>query len=216
MKQWGPAILLATACAVAALPGYAQAQGQSAVTTASLNLRAGPARDYPAVINLPAGHKVVVQSCLADYTWCDVASGTSHGWVYAGNLNTLYKDKYVPVLKNGAAAGIAVSAFVLGDYWSQHYTGRSWYKDRDYWANRPAPLPNSPYAGRPGSTASGPVSSGGAVVAHPPRSNPTYTKPPAGQVNAPDVAASQPAQPLPRGEQQFRDNTSRGAGANSQ
>jgi uncharacterized protein YraI len=117
----------------------AQAQGQLAYTAKTVNLRAGPARDYPIVATLPPRFQVAVQGCLPDYTWCDVIAGPSRGWMYAGNINYAYQNTYVPVLNYGAVIGIGVLAFVLDDYWGRHYHNRSWYGDRHRWANRPAP-----------------------------------------------------------------------------
>lgn len=137
MKHLGPLALLTMA--VWALPCAAQAQGQVAFTAKTVNLRAGPARDYPIVAVLPAGYQVAVQGCLPDYRWCDVAAGPHRGWVYGGNINYSYQNTYVPVLNYGAIIGIGVLAFVLDDYWGHYYPDRPWYGERHRWLNRPAP-----------------------------------------------------------------------------
>lgn len=143
----------ALAAALFAVPGLAQAQVQTAVTARTVNLRAGPAADYPAVAVLPAGFAIAVQGCLPDYTWCDVIAGYSRGWMYAGNIDYYYQDRYVPVLNYGPAIGIGALAFVLNDYWGSHYRERRWYGERHRWIDRHGPryepVPGWP-AQRPG------------------------------------------------------------------
>src|SRR6185369_7853383 len=115
--------------------------GQPAFTAKTVNVRAGPARDYPIVAVLPPGFEVGVQGCLPDYSWCDVIAGDSRGWVYGGKINYPYQNAYVPVLNYGPVIGIGVLTFVLGDYWGRHYRHRPFYGERQRWINRPAPAP---------------------------------------------------------------------------
>ncbi|HXD39329.1 MAG TPA: SH3 domain-containing protein [Ramlibacter sp.] len=138
MKHLARLLLLATACALASA---AQAQGQLAFTAKMVNVRAGPARDYPIVAVLPPGFQVGVQGCLPDYSWCDVIAGESRGWVYGGNINYPYQNAYVPVMEYGPIIGIGVLAFVLDDYWGRHYRHRPFFAERHRWINRPAPAP---------------------------------------------------------------------------
>src|SRR6185295_13458915 len=107
MKHLGPLLLSAIACT---LPCMTQAQGQPALTAKTVNVRAGPARDYPIVAVLPPGFEVGVQGCLPDYSWCDVIAGASRGWVYGGNINFAYQNAYVPALDYGPIIGIGVVA----------------------------------------------------------------------------------------------------------
>jgi uncharacterized protein YraI len=113
-----------------------QAQPQSAVTARPENLRAGPAPDYPMVAVLPAGFPLSVQGCLPEYTWCDVIAGQSRGWMYAGSINYYYQNRYVPVINYGAVLGIGALAFVLNDYWGNHYRDRRFYGERQRWEGR--------------------------------------------------------------------------------
>lgn len=149
MKTRGRCLL---AMLLYALAFAAQAQERDAFTARQVNLRAGPARDYPLVAVLPAGYQVAVQGCVAGYTWCDVLAGPDRGWVYAGNINAARQNGTVPVLSQGAAMGIPVLAFVLDDYWGLHYQDRPWYGQRHRRILRPAPAPPQapPPAGVPG------------------------------------------------------------------
>src|SRR5215208_2181985 len=139
MKYPGPFMFSVLAACV--LPLTVQAQGQVAYTAKTVNVRAGPARDYPIVAVVPPGYQVVVEGCLPDYAWCDVLAGPSRGWVYAGNINYAYQNTYVPVLNYGAVLGIGVLAFALDDYWGRHYYNRPWYGERQRWIHRPSPAP---------------------------------------------------------------------------
>ena len=133
--------MAAAAVALAAAASTAQAQ-QLAMTVEQANLRAGPDPSYPTVAVVPPGVYVTVQGCLADYRWCDVSFGPERGWVFAANLQYVYENRPVPLPSVGALVGIGVLAFVLNDYWHDHYRGRPWYHDRRYW-DRPH------YGGRP-------------------------------------------------------------------
>jgi len=146
------AFLLAALVAVPAL-----AQGAAALTARPAHLRAGPARDYPVVAVLPPQFPVAVQGCLSDYSWCDVVAGASRGWLYAGNISYAYRGGYAPLVEIAPAVGIGIVGFALGDYWSDHYRGRPWFRDRDHWAQRGPPPhwvrggpPHRPYGGQPG------------------------------------------------------------------
>ena len=140
------------------VPAAAFAQAQ-AVTTSSVNLRAGPARDYPVVSQLPGGLPVTVMGCVAGYSWCDVATPNLRGWVYAGRLNYAYQGNPVPVLSYGTAIGLPIVTFSIGTYWGNYYRGRPWYRDQSRWAHRPPPRPG---AGRPpGKPPGGPGGPGG-------------------------------------------------------
>lgn len=126
----------AAAMSFMAASSVAQAQPQAAVTARPVNLRAGPAADYPIVAVLPAGFALAVQGCLPEYTWCDVIAGHSRGWMWAGNINYYYQNTYVPVLNYGAVLGIGALVFVFNDYWGSHYRDRPFYRDRSRWEGR--------------------------------------------------------------------------------
>jgi uncharacterized protein YraI len=115
------------------------AQAVLAYAAKEVNLRAGPAREYPVVAMLAPGAALSVEGCLGDYRWCDVVVGSNRGWVYAGNIVYPYQGTYVPLINYGALLGIGVTAFLVGNYWDNHYVGRPWYPQRGYWAARPWP-----------------------------------------------------------------------------
>lgn len=122
--------------AFAAIPATAQ---QLASDSVYVNLRAGPGRDYPVVAMLPAGIDISVIGCLSDYRWCDVVAGPDRGWVYAGNIVYPYQAANVPLLSYGPVIGIGIIAFNQDHYWHRHYRARPWYRQRQYWIDRPHP-----------------------------------------------------------------------------
>jgi len=130
-----------------ALPGLAGAQSQ-AYTTSRVNVRAGPASDYPIVTQLPAGVPVSVMGCLGNFQWCDVAAPNLRGWVYASRLSSQYQGGYVP-LNYGATIGLPILAFSLSDYWGNYYRGRPWYNQQSRWSHHAPPPPPRPGAGHP-------------------------------------------------------------------
>lgn len=143
--------LLAVACLAIPLGASAQPT-QQAFTSKSVNLRAGPARDYPLVAQLGPGMPVSVAGCINGYSWCDVIlQNGNRGWIYAQNLNYPYQGSQVPLMTYGSAIGLPVIAFTLSTYWGNYYRGRPWYGQRLHWAHRPVrPIrPRPPAVVRP-------------------------------------------------------------------
>jgi uncharacterized protein YraI len=153
--------------AIAALPFTAAAQ--QAQSTKWVNLRAGPAQDYPVVVRMGPGTPLAVQGCTAGYGWCDVIGpGDVRGWVYAGNIAYPYQSAEVPILTYGAVIGFPIVTFAIGDYWGRYYRGRPFYGNMPRWQNHspppfrpigppPRPIvrppiggPRPPMVGRPG------------------------------------------------------------------
>jgi uncharacterized protein YraI len=138
--------LLAVACFSMPIAAIAQ---QQAFTSKYVNLRAGPARDYPLVAQLRPGTPVTVAGCINGYSWCDVSlPDGNRGWVYAQNLNYPYQGNQVPLITYGSAIGLPIIAFTIGTYWGQNYRGRPWYGQQSHWAHRPI-RPRPPIAVRP-------------------------------------------------------------------
>ena len=101
----------------AAVPGYA---------TGNVNLRAGPGTNYPVVTTLSAGTGLEIYGCLSGYSWCDVNWRGYRGWVSSNYIEAAYQDRRVYVRE----VAPPVVSFSFG-YWDDHYSGRSWYRDRD-------------------------------------------------------------------------------------
>lgn len=127
-------LVLRTLAALAlALPLLASAE--QARTKQWVNVRAGPAGNYPTVMRLPPGTYVQVYGCTSGYRWCDVvASDGQRGWALGGSLYYPYEDRWVPLTGYyGPGFGIPITPFVMGDYWGTHYRHRPWYGHRQYW-----------------------------------------------------------------------------------
>ena len=139
-----PVASLLLSIALASLAGLAAAQGRPALTATEVDLRAGPAHDYPVVTVLPRSFPLSVLGCLEDFSWCDVLAEGNRGWLYAGHISYPWQGSQVPLIDYGPAAGIGVLGFVVYDYWGHHYRNRPWYRDRDRWAHRPHPHPRPP------------------------------------------------------------------------
>ncbi len=116
------------------LLGSSMAQAATAVSTASVNLRAGPSTSYPAVAVVPAGSNVITHGCVSDYTWCDISYANHRGWVAANYLQVIYKG--APVVLTPAVAPAANVTVVVYDraYWDTYYAAYPWYGT---WANYP-------------------------------------------------------------------------------
>ena len=121
--------------AVLALALPLAAGAEPARTKQWVNVRAGPAGNYPTVMRLPPGTYVQVYGCTDGYRWCDVvASDGQRGWALGGSLYYPYEDRWVPVTGYyGPGFGIPITPFVMGDYWGTHYRHRPWYGQRQYW-----------------------------------------------------------------------------------
>jgi uncharacterized protein YraI len=116
------------------------AAAQQAFTRGPLNLRAGPSPDYPLVARLGPGQPLEVLGCTSGYSWCDVVLPDSlRGWANASRLDFAYEDQRVPLATYGAAIGIPLIGFAIGNYWADHYRDRSWYGDRRWWRGGPPP-----------------------------------------------------------------------------
>lgn len=132
-------LLLAALLSVASAPAIAAA-AMPAVTTANVNLRAGPGTNYPVVVTMPAGARVVSYGCVSGYTWCDISWGSERGWVAASYMQVVVAGKTV-VLAPAVAprVGLAVVAFDQS-YWRRYYVGRPWYGRWAYYGGAPGPV----------------------------------------------------------------------------
>jgi uncharacterized protein YraI len=129
-----PTLLHALIAAAALVPAVASAE--IAVTTRSVNMRAGPDVSYPQVTYLPANVSVNVVGCVQGYQWCDVVAGPNRGWVYAGYLSSYYNNAPQVLSYAAPTIGIPLISFSIGPYWDDYYRGRPWWNNRAYWYNR--------------------------------------------------------------------------------
>jgi len=141
MRRYQCTILLSLA-----LTGTAAAQGANGVITSYVDLYAGPDIGYPPVAELPAGTPVAIQGCLEGWTWCDVITMGTRGWVAGTFVQYTYESQPVIVADYGPRIGIPIVAFSIGMYWDHYYRDRPFYRDRDRWydrriESRPPPRP---------------------------------------------------------------------------
>jgi uncharacterized protein YraI len=120
-----------------AVAGPAAAQGANGVITSYVDLYAGPDIGYPPVAELPAGTPVDIQGCLEGWTWCDVITMGTRGWVAGTFVQYTYESQPVIVADYGPRIGIPIVAFTIGVYWDHYYRDRPFYRDRDRWYSRP-------------------------------------------------------------------------------
>jgi len=110
------------------------ASAANGVITGNIHLRAGPGWDYPMLSTAVPGTRVVLQGCLADWSWCDVGLAADHGWVPGNYVQYDYIGQEVPVLTYGQKAGIPVVTFEINSYWGRYYRDRPFYGDRGHWS----------------------------------------------------------------------------------
>jgi uncharacterized protein YraI len=128
-------ISLSLAALSLAVPALAQAA--DGYVTGNVNLRAGPAPDYPLIALIPAGTEVDVQGCTDGWEWCDVIAYGNRGWVAGNFVEYDYQDRPVLLPAYGAQIGIPIVTFVIGSYWDNHYRNRPFYRERSRWYRRP-------------------------------------------------------------------------------
>ena len=126
------AILAATLAlaTIGLVPSTASAATRAGYVNASVNLRTGPAADYPRIVTLRGGQRVQIFGCINDWSWCDVSAAGYRGWVSAGYLDYDNNGRRVGISRQGAGIGLPVLSFILGNYWDEHYRGKPWYGQR--------------------------------------------------------------------------------------
>lgn len=130
--------LCGLAALLLALPAAAQ---ETAYTTTSVTLDAGPDTDYPALVELAPGTPVDLWGCLDGWTWCDVSYGDARGWVGAEDLAFPYEDQSLPIDTYGPELGLPIVVFSFNDYWDRHYRDRPFFRERDRWEHHAPPPP---------------------------------------------------------------------------
>jgi uncharacterized protein YraI len=109
---------------------------QTASTTTSVNVRAGPEKMFPTVTWLLSGTPVTVVGCVANWRWCDVIAGRDRGWVYARFLSVPSNGSAVTIINGGPNLGLPQIDFSLGPYWDEHYRNQRWFARKSYWQTR--------------------------------------------------------------------------------
>jgi uncharacterized protein YraI len=140
------AALACAAPAVAQTAATAPAAGTPAVINASVTVRAGPARSFPAVTWLLGGTRVTLLGCLDNWRWCDVVAGRDRGWVYASYLTVSSEGRSKRVRQGGPDLGLPEVTFAVGPYWDEHFSDRPWYSRKAYWQTRWDRRPAQPAA----------------------------------------------------------------------
>jgi len=112
------------------------AAAQTATTTSSVNVRAGPDKVFPTVTWLLSGTPVTVIGCTANWRWCDVSAGRERGWVYTRFLSYPFDGTAVTIVQGGPKLGLPQIEFALGPYWDEHYQGQRWYGQKAEWQRR--------------------------------------------------------------------------------
>ena len=132
------------------------AMAQNAMTTAGVDLYAGPDNAYPVVAQLDPNTPIQVMGCLDDWSWCDVSVQDARGWMYSPDITYQYEGGYVPLYSYAPSLGIAVVPFSVDMYWGRYYHNRPWYGRREEWAHRtvehrrpPGPPPSAGPPPRP-------------------------------------------------------------------
>lgn len=112
------------------LAAPAMASAATAWASGTVNLRAGPAADYPRIATLRGGQQVDVLGCLRDWSWCDVSASGHRGWVSGAFLDYGRQNQRARINKHGSASGLPIVTFTVSGYWNQHYRDQSWYGQR--------------------------------------------------------------------------------------
>jgi uncharacterized protein YraI len=125
---------VAVLAAALSFPTLAHAQDLAAVTTADLNLRAGPGPQFPIVAMIPTDAQVTLYGCLAELTWCDVAMANGdRGWAYAYYLQHLI-GRTGNTVQTAAIDAMnpppPTLTFEGEAYWTEHYANAPFFADR--------------------------------------------------------------------------------------
>ena len=91
---------------------------QTSMTLREVNMRAGPDTVFPVVTWLNSQDVVQIQGCIAGFTWCDVVSGRTRGWVNAKYLRNVFRDR------------IPVVTFAVEPYWDAHFRNSRWFASK--------------------------------------------------------------------------------------
>src|SRR5581483_11067739 len=105
--------ILIAAAALAVIGAPAAAMARAGFATSDVNMRAGPATDFPVITTIPAGADVNIHGCIAGYDWCDVGWSGDRGWVEASYLQFVYHDRRVLLPDYAAEVAIPIVTFAV-------------------------------------------------------------------------------------------------------
>jgi uncharacterized protein YraI len=135
-------VYLSAFAGLMAVAAPAIAEAAQAISTANVNLRAGPSTQYPPVLVVPAGNRVNIYGCLSSANWCDVGYAGYRGWISGSYLQTQYSSRRIYVDPDYyGRLGIPTVTFRIDQYWERNYRGRDFYGQRERWRRAPPPPP---------------------------------------------------------------------------
>lgn len=106
MNRSSTLVLAGSVLAGVALSGPAYAA--TAYATTHLNIRTGPGEQYPISGKMSWNSRGEVSGCLADYSWCHIATPNGIGWASAHYLIENTSQGTETIEKFGAQSGIPV------------------------------------------------------------------------------------------------------------
>ncbi|MBV5262505.1 SH3 domain-containing protein [Pinisolibacter aquiterrae] len=124
--------VLALPASVSAAEGFARRSGV---------LRAGAGTDYPSITRVSKGTSLEVYGCTRRYSWCDVDAEGERGWFPGARIDFAQDGRRIPLSEGAAAIGLSILSFGMADYWSSHYSDRSFYGERRWWRGHGATPP---------------------------------------------------------------------------
>ena len=111
----GVAVLVAADLAM-----ISPAEARAGYAVDELELKAGPARRYKTVGYAPPDSRLEINGCLPDWTWCDVTTRRSRGWVNARDIEAEDAGRRV---EYGSPWNVPLLSFNLGAITNQLIQG---------------------------------------------------------------------------------------------
>jgi len=145
--------IVASLAAAALFVAPSLAQAAQGFIIDQTELKAGPDEQFPTVINVQAGAEVDVFGCLSGNSWCDVSFQQDRGWVSGQDLEVIFQSKRVKVVEVTTEV-VPVVTFEVATYWTQYYSSKPFFKDRDRFASININI-NGGGKATPGATGSG-------------------------------------------------------------
>ncbi|SMH54813.1 SH3 domain-containing protein [Mesorhizobium australicum] len=74
-----------------------EAAASPGLTTATVNMRAGPSTRHAVIVVVPSSQSITIVGCLPGSSWCDVVWAGRRGWVSASHIYYTAPGYSVPV-----------------------------------------------------------------------------------------------------------------------